>query len=98
MYKTYNGWSNYETWCVNLHLTNDEYGNEALQDILRIEKNNYVAGRSIREFFESNYCETENCGLFVADAVNAFLGAVQWGEIANSNREDEDNEEENEEV
>ena len=22
--KTYNGWTNYETWCVNLWLTNDE--------------------------------------------------------------------------
>src|SRR5712691_3193570 len=22
--KTYNGWSNYETWCVNLWLSNDE--------------------------------------------------------------------------
>ncbi|MBI5761449.1 MAG: hypothetical protein HZA46_23310 [Planctomycetales bacterium] len=21
---TYNGWSNYETWCVHVHLTNDE--------------------------------------------------------------------------
>lgn len=34
--KTYNGWTNYETWCVNLWLTNDEgsdsYWREAAEE------------------------------------------------------------------
>lgn len=27
-YKTYNGWTNYETWCVNLWLDNDQNSSE----------------------------------------------------------------------
>jgi len=32
---TYNGWKNYETWCVNLHITNDMYCEEQLGEIIK---------------------------------------------------------------
>jgi len=30
--KTYNGWTNYETWCVNLHITNEQSTQQYWQD------------------------------------------------------------------
>ena len=32
---TYNGWTNYETWCVNLHLNNEQATQEEWQDEAR---------------------------------------------------------------
>jgi len=32
--KTYNGWTNWETWCINLHITNDQGWNDQKEQII----------------------------------------------------------------
>ena len=42
--KTYNGWQNYETWCVNLWLTNEPGSSEELSRIAHDRPINSMVG------------------------------------------------------
>ena len=33
--ETYNGWTNYETWCLNIWIDNDQYLNERKAELIR---------------------------------------------------------------
>lgn len=91
----YNGWSNYETWCVSLWLSNDE--------------GYYNLTREMAETFAADYDDDAECawrfaeGLkafvddlpeveavqsgpatFVVDLLGSALGHVDWAEIAHN--------------
>jgi hypothetical protein len=90
----YNGWTNYETWLVNLWLTNEqgsdelvrEWADELMQDAIDkgcdsdSARNDaaYELGERIKDMHEE--MSPEVTGLF-ADLINAALGAVNWYEI-----------------
>ena len=92
--QSYNGWTNYETWVVNLWLTNDQGSDEQLRDDARyhleqaIEKGcdtesarndaAYELGQSLREQHEE--FAPELTGVF-SDLLRASLRAVNWYEI-----------------
>lgn len=83
----YNGWTNYETWLVNLWLDNDQGSQEAVTDLARecfsIEDEDHGASdlaARLEEFVAELY-EVPTAGL-IADLVNAALGSVDWREIA----------------
>jgi hypothetical protein len=92
---TYNGWTNYETWLVNLWLTNEqgsdelvrEWADEFVQDAIDKGCDSdsirndaaYELGERIKDMHEEN--TPEITGLH-ADLINAALGAVNWYEIA----------------
>ncbi len=97
--KTYNGWTNYETWLVKLWIDNDE-GSQS-----------YWIDRT-REVYEASlpdktFSQTENAALtlmkeleseheealptlqgFAADLLSAAMSEVNWHEIAASLIED----------
>ena len=90
----YNGWTNYETWVVNLWIDNDEgmqdMVNEWADDALAnaspkysgqsIEKAAaYDLSRLIKDWHGENTPTTE--GVF-ADLLNAAIDSVNWYEIA----------------
>lgn len=88
---TYNGWTNYETWLVNLWLTNDEGSDEMARECCKAGRE-YESGKALREMVEEwNPCQES--GLF-ADLVGAALSAVNWQEIAEHYTEDMEEEEE----
>lgn len=78
---TYNGWTNWETWKVNLeildgldasdlnieHYTQDEY---------------YEAGQVIEEYVGEILSMEYNTDGFVSGVVHSFLHAVNWAELA----------------
>ena len=66
--ETYNGWTNYPTWCVNLWLSNDEGLYHATQDLVRRERNMYRG-----EYFENMNLGDGVSKSQVADALKTFV-------------------------
>ncbi len=93
--ETYNGWRNYETWCVALWLDNEQgswqYWNEQAQEVYDDAEPKYdweskedVAKRELADRLKSDHEEnkpTEPSGVY-ADLLTAALGSVDWYEIA----------------
>ena len=64
----YNGWTNYETWLVNLWL-----GDDAPWDI--------TSASQYKEFVEEFLLDQIGPLGFVSDIVKAFLSEVDWSEL-----------------
>lgn len=89
----YNGWNNYETWCANLWLTNDEGGcdwlqetaQQCLQDAIDANESDIraAAAESLADALESYHQEfyPDVKGVF-ADLLGAAFNAIDWREIA----------------
>lgn len=89
----YNGYTNYETWAVNLWLQNDqglyntikEFVNDAKENseaseyLTKEQETVYALENTIKEFIEESAPEVE--GVW-ADLLNAALSEVNWKEIA----------------
>jgi len=88
---TYNGWTNYETWAVNLRISNErsscEFWTRRTQELLADspkEENWRVAV----ELLSAELCEAikDECVIekasLASDLMNAALGEVDWHEIA----------------
>jgi len=92
---SYNGWTNYETWVVNLWIDNDqgahetmrEWAQECMQDAIDkgcdadSARNDAACelGQRIEQWHD--VCVPENQGVF-SDLLTRALGQVNWYEIA----------------
>lgn len=83
--KTYNGWSTYETWLVNLWLTNDMQ-DEDLTASVKEANTTYEAKEILKDYVEERMPEIE--GLF-ADLLRGALSEVNWYEIIKNWRDEE---------
>lgn len=85
--KDYNGWTNYETWLVNLWIGEDsqEYWEERAKEICRQHEDRLDAVREladdIRASHEEMAEEIGTIGLLV-DLLSGSLQNVNWREIA----------------
>jgi hypothetical protein len=76
--KTYNGWTNYATWRVNLEMIDgldpSDFGFEGLDP--------YDLGQALKDYADEILCQ--GCGYegLVLDYARAFLSDVNWAEIA----------------
>ena len=77
---TYNGWTNYATWRVNLEV----FDGCNIRDLfaIRVAKPVELAAE-LREYVEQMIEETTQAGLG-RDYALAFLSDVNWHEIANN--------------
>ena len=87
----YNGWRNWETWCVHLWITGEESSYGYWMDMA----NRYDRDR-LREELEAHYTEAlalleELPGVF-RDLLGGSLREVDWQEIAEALREGMDEE------
>ncbi len=94
---SYNGWSNYETWVVNLWLGNDEGSystcrsfaqrcfEEAVADqvLSRKERACYQLANELKEMVEDGNPLASEASVY-SDLLNASISEVNWKEIANN--------------
>lgn len=87
---TYNGWSNYATWRVNLEV----FDGMDVQDYWhKPETDPHALGEWLQEFaeesiFASYRCDGKEQSSLVEDYARAFLQEVNWYEIAKHMIED----------
>jgi leucyl aminopeptidase (aminopeptidase T) len=83
--KTYNGWTNYETWLVKLWIDNDQGSQEYWLDEARRLDDVYHVASALKDWAQEFAPETT--GMY-ADLMNAAISSVEWYEIAESLLED----------
>lgn len=101
--KTYNGWTNYETWLVKLWIDNEqgdqerwiEAAREAMAEPTKVSLGGrdltaYHLGQLMKDEFTEATPELEG---FWADLLNSALSEVNWQEIAGSFLDDVKDEE-----
>ena len=85
MSEEYNGWRNYETWVVNLWLTNDEVSYNYLYDLARETPNKGELAEILKDDTEDRYYDlqdnSEVPGMF-QDLLLRAINRVDWIEIA----------------
>lgn len=87
--KTYNGWTNYETWRVNLEV----FDGVTLEDLNTVEVEPYEVGQYLKDYAEEIIFLDSHIGgktpsSLVEDYARAFLENVNWREIAKHMIED----------
>lgn len=94
----YNGWANYETWCVNLWLSNDPHTDEQAREIVAHAWNNAAdeiaadrdaivsprvdAADALKEWLQYEENPLTDRASMYADLLGAALDTVDWLEIA----------------
>ena len=83
----YNGWTNYETWCVKLWMDNEE---GSYRYWLEKAEEDDVDASDLAEIIQCEHEEAlPNLEGFAADLLNTALSEVNWVEIAESLIEDQ---------
>ena len=81
----YNGWSNYETWVVNLWITNTQQYYEGLCRIVSSKDDLRHKAEALEDWLRFEY-DGEYASVW-AELVNHSLGRVNWCEIIENNQE-----------
>lgn len=86
----HNGWTNRETWLVNLWLTNEQgLYEEARAACNRDGEMLQEAAQSLEDFVDDLLSDQhDGRSGFLTDLINAALARVNWAEIAESFRAD----------
>ena len=86
---TYNGWSNYETWCADLWLTNDEGSSAMLDQIIAEAKqagHKSQAMDTLKDLIEDG--SPEIGANMYSDMLATALGRIDWHEIVSAHWDD----------
>jgi len=88
MDEKYNGWTNYETWLMNLNITNDEgIYNEVMEIAKHAPEHSdaYDLGEQLKTFVEETFYK-EECEVYkICDVwTERDFQQINWQEIAES--------------
>lgn len=87
---TYNGWTNYETWCVNLWLDNNEYTQGLVYEMANSDEYDNHRVASLEEMVEEWREEWKESGSSMFDdLLGAALGSVNWYEIIETAKDED---------
>lgn len=76
----YNGYTNFETWLVALHIDSNEFLIEEINEAYNDDRDPYEFETNLQSIIR-DYSEIEN-NFLAADLINAALNDVNWREIA----------------
>ena len=81
MSNTYNGWSNYATWKINLELLDGLSLNDLFYDDDTNINDAYDVGQELKQYIEA-IIECDEGNPTIKGYALAFLDEVNWAEIA----------------
>jgi hypothetical protein len=89
--KGYNGWRNYETWCMALWIDNEKGTYSESREIIKQHKERYDKAHALKEWVEEwgEIQEIQERASFVSDLFGAAFSEIDWYEIADNFTEDE---------
>ncbi len=85
--QTYNGWSNRETWLVNLWLGNDMRSYEFLQTICKKNSETWEKAEELEMSFQDQLEDMYDEPCLWSDVLGTALDRVDWQAIIESNQE-----------
>ena len=86
---SYNGWKNYETWCVALWLDNDPGSHFMAKDIATdTSMRDYDKAKEIMEIVETANPLNNSPATMFTDLLNGALSEVDWREVLEHYQED----------
>jgi aromatic ring-opening dioxygenase catalytic subunit (LigB family) len=96
--RSYNGWKNYETWLISLHINNSqglfEYMRQVAKDTASAFPHEHgisrliAVGDEVKDALLEHVCDDLACGSIAAECVHVVMGEVYWVEIAECLLED----------
>ena len=85
----YNGWTNYETWCVNLWLTNEPDMESDLRMLAQTNAALYHRADRLRGYVLDISGEVFTDANMFADLLRSALDNVDWREIIQNHEHDD---------
>lgn len=83
----YNGWTNRETWLVNLWLSNDMESYEFLQDICNTKCEVWENAEKLEAHFQDQLEDMYDAPTFWSDILGTALARVDWYQIIEANQQ-----------
>lgn len=84
---TYNGWSNRETWVVNLWLSSEQYSYDMLQHIVKAFDTLSEQAEELEHCVRQDDNALRGDASMWSDLLSTSLGRVNWYEIVQNNQE-----------
>ena len=80
----YNGWTNYETWRINLEMLDGMTIEDMGFDLHELDTDDYADTEKLGQALEMYVCELveQDAKGFALDLAHSFLAQVDWNEIA----------------
>lgn len=79
----YNGWTNYETWLVHLHLSNDATLDASSRELAEYHSlDDGSAAGALQGFVEEHVFRDDEMPSMAVDLIRSALSEVNWQEIA----------------
>ena len=86
---SYQGWKNYETWCIALWLDNEQETYEIARAIARTaNESDYDKAKDLQEYVEQNNPLNDTPASMFHDLLNGALSEVDYREILEHYKED----------
>lgn len=83
----YNGWTNRETWLVNLWLSNDMGSYDFLQQICKKDRETWQKAEELEAHFHNQLENMYDEPTFWSDFIGTTLDRVDWYRVIESNLE-----------
>ena len=83
----YNGWTNYETWCVNLWLTNEPEPDKFLRELAQESASKYHRADTLKDYVMDDD-RLDEASMFT-DLLQTALSNVHWDEIIENHENDD---------